>query len=85
MVLQCPGASNLKIPTLEIKICPQCGEEIELFSTDLSAICDQCGFEAYNDLHACIAWCQYARQCVGDALYDRLLRQKQAINDLQAK
>lgn len=73
MLAQCPGSSHLKVPTLEIKTCPQCGSEIEMFSTDITATCGSCGFVAYNDLQSCIQWCKYARQCVGDAVYDRLM------------
>ena len=75
---QCPGVSRLKVPTLEVKICPQCGEEIELFSTDVSVTCDNCGFVAYNNITSCIQWCKYARQCVGDEMYEKLMAQKEA-------
>ncbi len=36
----CHGTDKLKTPTLEIKICPQCGNEIELFSIDTEMACD---------------------------------------------
>lgn len=72
----CPGAGNIKgTPTLEVKICPQCGKEIELFSTDARRVCE-CGFEAFNEVLSCIKWCQYARDCVGDEMYERLVNGK---------
>jgi ribosomal protein S27AE len=61
----CPGAANLKTPTLTIKRCPQCGEEIEIFSNEVSATCDKCGFVVFNDQASCIRWCRYAEECVG--------------------
>ena len=69
----CPGASRFKTPTMREKICPVCGEIIELFSTDVTVACDKCGFVAYNDMQSCIQWCQYARECIGDVLYEKLV------------
>ena len=67
----CPGAARLKgTPELNLKNCPECGGEIELFSTDPLAKC-KCGFVAYNDTQSCIKWCAYARECVGDELYEK--------------
>ena len=62
----CPGAANLRTPTLTIKKCPQCGEEVELFSNDISVKCSGCGFVVYNDIESCIQWCRHAKECVGE-------------------
>jgi len=71
----CPGAGNIKgTPELTIKICPDCGNEIELFSSDITAVCEQCHFIAYNDTQSCISWCKYARECVGDELYEQYMQ-----------
>jgi hypothetical protein len=74
----CPGAANLRTPTLAIRKCPQCGEEVELFSNDVSVKCSRCGFEVYNDIASCVQWCRYAKECVGTELYNRLMAQKDA-------
>jgi NADH pyrophosphatase NudC (nudix superfamily) len=75
MTYRCPGAEHLRgTPTLKIKICPQCGSEIEIFSTDLQVPCDTCGFIAYNDIQGCIRWCAHAKECVGDEMYEKLLQ-----------
>ena len=51
MILEgCPGAARLKTPTLEEKICPVCGNIIEIFSVDTEVACEHCGFVAYNCL-----------------------------------
>ena len=54
-------------------VCPQCGSEIELFTCDTQAVCEHCGFVVYNDTLSCVQWCKYARQCVGDAMYEQMM------------
>jgi len=69
----CPGAANISgTPTLKIKKCPGCGNEVELFSTDLQQECGKCGFIVYNNIQSCILWCSKARECVGDEMYEKL-------------
>lgn len=74
MFEQCPGTSNIRTPTIELKKCPQCGEEVEMFSTDMQMDCPKCGFTVYNDLESCIQWCKYAKECVGEEVYERLMK-----------
>ena len=71
---KCPGASNIRTPTIELKACPRCGAEIEMFSSDMQIDCPECGFTVYNDLESCIQWCKYAKECVGEEVYERLMR-----------
>ena len=63
-----------RTPTIEEKICPQCGHTIEIFSTDTEVACENCGFVVYNDALSCVQWCKYARQCVGDAMYKQMMQ-----------
>ena len=63
-----------KTPTIIEKVCPQCGHEIELFSIDTQMACEHCGFVAYNDTLSCVQWCKYARKCVGDEMYEQMMR-----------
>ncbi len=63
-----------RTPTIEEKICPQCGHTIEIFSTDTEVACENCGFVVYNDALRCVQWCKYARQCVGDAMYEQMMQ-----------
>jgi len=66
----CPGAAAIRgTPTLKEKLCPSCGEIIELFSNETQVRCP-CGFIAYNDIQSCVRWCAYARACVGDEAYE---------------
>ena len=62
-----------RTPTLSEKICPQCGSVIELFSIDTQVACENCGFVAYNDALSCVQWCEHARKCVGDEMYEKLM------------
>jgi ribosomal protein S27AE len=68
----CPGVQRFKTPTLEEKICPECGNIIEIFSTDISVACDKCGFVAYNDMQSCVSWCAHAKECFGEEMYYKL-------------
>ena len=63
-----------RTPTIEEKICPNCGSIIEIFSIDTEVACEKCGFIAYNDKLSCVQWCQYARKCVGDEAYEALMK-----------
>ena len=63
-----------KTPKIIEKICPQCGHEIEMFSIDTQMACENCGFVAYNDTLSCVQWCQYARKCVGDEMYEQMMK-----------
>ncbi len=65
--------SKSKEISIEERICPQCGHEIEIFSVDTEAACEHCGFVIYNDQLSCVQWCKYARQCVGDRMYKNMM------------
>ena len=56
------------------KKCPRCGADIELFSIDTEMACENCGFVVYNDTLSCVQWCPYARQCVGDEMYEHMMK-----------
>ena len=62
-----------RTPTIHEKVCPRCGNIIEIFSIDTEVPCDNCGFIAYNDTLSCVLWCHYARKFVGDEMYEHLM------------
>ena len=62
-----------RTPTINEKICPQCGSIIEMFSIDTQMPCENCGFVAYNDTLSCVQWCQYAKKCVGEEMYNHMM------------
>jgi len=65
LIDRCPGSANIRTPNLTVKKCPRCGEEIEIFSNEVSTSCGRCGLVVYNDQASCIRWCRYAEECVG--------------------
>lgn len=82
----CPGSSGIKgTPTLRLKECPECGTELEMFSSELTIKCPKCGFVAYNDTQTCLMWCAYAKECVGEEIYNQfhehMQQMKQAEED----
>jgi ribosomal protein S27E len=79
MLDHCPGAANIRTPTLSIRKCPQCGEEIEIFSNDISVKCSSCGFIVYNETASCLQWCKYARECVGTEAFERFMKQQKTL------
>ena len=73
MKFKCPGSCSGKTPQLEIVTCPECGNDIEMFSVDYKAECDSCGHIIYNDIQYCIKECPKAEECLGAAEYRKLL------------
>ena len=63
-----------RTPTIQEKVCPQCGSLIEMFSIDTQMACEKCGFVAYNDTLSCVQWCQYAKECVGEEMYAHMMQ-----------
>ena len=72
MILE--GCQGKKDITIEEKICPRCGNVIEIFSVDTEVACENCGFVVYNDALNCVQWCQYAKECVGEERYEQLMK-----------
>ncbi len=69
----CPGSANHRTPTLSIRNCPECGSEVEIFSNDIKVTCDNCGFVVHNNIVSCAKWCKYAKECLGEEEYKRLM------------
>lgn len=90
MASNCPGSSGIKgTPTLKLKNCPECGKELELFSSEMTTSCANCGFVAYNDTQTCILWCKFAKECVGEDIYNQYMehmkQQKEQPQDEEAQ
>jgi NADH pyrophosphatase NudC (nudix superfamily) len=74
---KCPGSKNIRAPIPTAKICPGCGEEVEIWSDELKARCARCGTTVFReDIPACIDWCKAARECLGKEKYNRLMEGK---------
>lgn len=74
---QCPGSERIKQPFPEEFKC-SCGNVVEIWSDEASAICKQCKKELTREmLPSCMDWCSVARECVGDVKYKRYLENKE--------
>ncbi len=73
----CPGATILRQPKPEFFSCPSCGEEVEIWSDELKARCPKCGSSVMKDKTlSCLDWCAHGKECVGDAVYDRYMKNR---------
>ncbi len=62
----CPGADDIKRPKPELRTCPGCGSEIEIWSDEENANCGKCGKTVYNDRNLCVQWCEHVEKCIGN-------------------
>ena len=62
---------SVRTAAIRSRFFPQ--SEIELFTCDTQAVCEHCGFVVYNDTLSCVQWCKYAKQCVGEETYEKLM------------
>ena len=73
---KCPGTKTILMPTIKLKNCPKCGEEVEVLSTDFKTDCPKCGFTIFNNMASCIEYCEYAKECIGEELYERFRKEQ---------
>ncbi len=72
--MKCPGSSSIIRPKPEYVICPNCGEEVEIWSDEVVGVCDNCGAEVRKSLdNVCINWCKYAEKCIGEDKYREIM------------
>ena len=64
------GCQGKPEPKIIEERCPNCGEVIEMASTDVTGICDACGTTVINDKMKCVFWCDHAKECVGEEAYE---------------
>ena len=73
---ECPGSERIRKPyPEEIRCC--CGETVEIWSDEVSALCKKCDKKITRDmLPSCLDWCAMAKDCVGHEKYKRYLESK---------
>ncbi len=77
MIFNCPGSEKFKQPAADMVKCPNCGEEVEIWSDEAKAICPKCkGAVARLENQSCLDWCKFARECVGSDIYDKYMKDK---------
>ena len=73
MLDKCPGSGDIRTPVPTLKKCPECGEEVEIWSDELKAKCTQCSATVFREaIPSCIDWCPAARECLGEEKHNRL-------------
>ena len=71
---RCPGAAAISgTPELNLKECPSCGAEIEIFTNEQDTVCPSCGRVIYNDILSCVKWCDLAVDCVGEEKFNAMM------------
>jgi ribosomal protein S27AE len=69
---RCPGQDNRNLRAALYR-CPNCGNEVEMFSDELRIKCGKCGKYVYKEqVPSCIEWCASARQCLGEERWKAL-------------
>jgi len=77
MIFNCPGARRVKHPEPENKKCPSCGEAVEIWTDEVQARCPKCGTMVTRpQAQSCLAWCKYAKECVGGDTYNKYMKNK---------
>ncbi len=71
--LKCPGSEEIKRPKPEYVLCPNCKSEVEIWSDETEAECEECGtlVKKTRD-NLCVNWCEYAEKCVGTEKLSKL-------------
>lgn len=71
---KCPGSADLKRPKPEYFFCPSCGCEVEIWTDEISGVCEECGSSVPKEGSAsCIEWCEHAEKCIGSEKYKKLM------------
>lgn len=64
--IRCPGSLRTTAPTPMDRKCHRCGRIVEIWSDEEKADC-RCGATIFKDKQpACVLWCKYAEECLGD-------------------
>lgn len=74
---ECPGSKTIRQPLPEFIKCPFCSQELEIWTDEIKAVCSQCKKTVMRDqATSCLEWCSYAKECVGDQVYDNFMKNK---------
>ena len=77
MISECPGAKFFKQAEPENINCPTCSEELEIWTDEVKVICPHCKtVVARRQVQSCLDWCKFGKECVGEELYKKYLKNK---------
>ena len=77
MLFKCPGSQKFSQPQPEIRKCPYCNTEIEIWTDEVKTTCPKCKKVVLrSQAPTCLDWCKYAKECAGKKVYDKYMRHK---------
>ncbi len=77
MISNCPGSQKFKQPQPETIKCTSCGEAVEIWTDEIKAVCPKCKNSVMREQGAsCLDWCKYAKECVGEDIYNSFIQNK---------
>lgn len=76
MIFSCPGSQKFKQPQPENIKCPFCREEAEIWTDEFAVACPGCKKKISRGGQSCLDWCKEAKNCVGENIYKRYLKNK---------
>lgn len=66
----CPGSRALRQPSPEVRSCPSCGSEVEIWTDEVKGVCPGCSRTVFKDgSMGCLDWCKHGEECVGAEVY----------------
>ena len=73
-MFECPGSKNIRQPQPEYIKCPFCKAEVEIWTDEIKAKCPKCKETVAREAGlSCLEWCKYAKECVGDKVYNNYI------------
>ena len=79
MAFQCPGSLGVKEPKPELVKCSNCGYEVEIWTDEVKMACPRCKRKVSKALEqSCLEWCKYAKECAGEAIYNKYIKNRLA-------
>lgn len=77
MIFECPGSQKFKRPQPENIVCPFCGKDVEIWTDEVEAVCDNCKKKVgCKEGQNCLDWCKYAKECAGEEIYKKYMKNK---------
>ena len=80
MTFKCPGSQKFSQPEPENIKCPFCGAVAEIWTDEVTAKCPKCKkITTRQQGQSCLDWCRYARECAGDEVYNKYMKNKKNV------
>lgn len=80
MTFKCPGSQVFSQPQPENIKCPFCDAEAEIWTDEVTAKCPKCKKTVTREQgQGCLDWCRYAKECVGDEVYNKYMKNKKNV------